>query len=214
MITFVLTVLNRPDMLARFFERMPIQSVQHEWIIVDNASDDQTKQLEYWLQTTLSNVTILENDRNEGFGPANNQGVQYAKYETVVLTQPDVEFRADITPYLTTLYDGILYGHQLLTWDTGWNRFGNTIVPYLTGYFLAFTKNTWSCLGGFDPIYYPADFEDVDLSYTAVQRGVTLRAVDVPISHAHFGSTWAQFSNREQTTKKNQRLFAEKWGLL
>lgn len=212
MISFVLTVLNRPDMLVKFFEYMPKQSAEHEWVLVDNHSETATKQLEYWLVDHYKNLTLIENDKNEGFGVGNNIGVQASKGDTIVLTQPDVVFKGDVTVYLQGLLHGYLYGHQLLPYDTGWNRFGDTVVPYLTGYFLAFTRETWDQLGGFDPIYYPADYEDVDLSYTATRCGMPLKTLDVPISHNNFGSTWAQFNNREETTKANRKKFALKWG--
>jgi len=212
-ISFILTVLNRPDNLGKFFQYMPKQSLEHEWIVVDNGSEATTKQLEYWLQQRYPNLTLIENEHNEGFAAGNNMGVPLAKGETLVFTQPDVEFKADVTRYIDgTLLDNVLYGHQLLNYDTGWNRFGDVVVPYLTGYFIACTSKTWALLGGFDELYYPADFEDVDLSYKATQLGMPLKVLDVPVSHNHFGSTWSQFPNREKTTKKNRRLFAAKWG--
>jgi GT2 family glycosyltransferase len=214
MISFILTVYNRQDLLSSFFERMPKQTIEHEWIIVDNGSGAATRQLEYWLQSQYPNVTIISNETNTGFGPANNQGVAHAKYDTLVLTQPDVTFHGDVSKYVGgNLYDYILYGHQLLNYDTGWNRFGDLVVPYLTGYFLACTRPTWNTIGGFDPIYWPADFEDVDLSYTAVLKNITLKQIDVPISHAHFGSTWSQFDDREKYTRVNRARFALKWNL-
>ena len=213
MISFILTVLNRPDMLTHFFQKLPFQSGEYEFVLVDNASDAPTKQVEFWLQNTFKNVLLVENSRNEGFGPGNNTGAEIANGDILVFTQPDVEFHGDVTKMVSEVVDGILYGHQLLDYDTGWNRFGNIIVPYLTGYFLACTKHTWKVLGGFDPRYYPADFEDVDLSFTAIHNGLGLKEIDVPVTHDHFGSTWAQFSNREETTKRNRGLFAQKWGL-
>lgn len=214
MISFILTVLNRPDNLSRFFEQMYPQSRPHEWIIVDNGSEERTVMLERWLRDQYPKLILIENYKNEGFGPGNNIGAEHANGDIFVFTQPDVMFLGDVTKYLDgCLYDNILYGHQLLSYDTGWNRFGSVVVSYLTGYFLSCTRNTWSTLGGFDPIYYPADFEDVDLSYCATQKGMTLRTVDVPISHHAFGSTWSQFKNREETTRRNRSLFAQKWQL-
>ena len=212
MISFILTVLNRPDMLSRFFQILPQQSMDHEWILVDNASEKTTRQLEVWLRDNIPNVRVIENYRNEGFGMGNNIGASDSCGDVLVFTQPDVVFNGDVTVHLA-LHDGTLYGHQYLNLDTGWNRFGNIVIPYLTGYFLACTRGTWNTLGGFDPIYYPADFEDVDLSYSAVRKGMSLVSLDVPISHAQFGSTWSQFSDRESVTRMNRSKFARKWGL-
>ena len=207
-----MTVLNRPDMLARFFTEQASQSPPHEYVLVDNGSDEVTRNVLETVCSLRPNVRVLYNNVNRGFGVGNNQGVEVASGDVLVITQPDVLFNEDIVVKVKDIEVGVLYGHQLLDYDTGWNKFGNVLVPYLGGYFIVCRRATWHCLEGFDPRYYPADFEDVDLSWTARQLGIELQRLDVDIVHT-FGSTWARVGGREKVTKYNRTQFAEKWGL-
>jgi GT2 family glycosyltransferase len=156
-------------------------------------------------------VRLAFNESNVGFGPACNQGARLAQYNTLVFTQPDVTFMEDVTPKVVNLADGTLYGARLITFDTSWNRFGSTIISYLEGYFLACTRPTWTVIGGFDPQIVPADYEDVDLCYTATQKGVQLRELPIRASHV-WGAHWNGNPGRQAITMRNRAYFAQKWG--
>jgi GT2 family glycosyltransferase len=165
-------------------------------------------------------VDLVRNPENFGFGPANNIGAeQYGMVSDVlVFTQTDVRFHGDPIPLIQEAKQGELYGARLLDGDTGWNTFGTVTVSYLEGWFLSCTKETWDRLGGFDPRYVPADFEDVDLCYNSVHKGVVLVEKPFPVSHNNMGASgWQQFQvkgmNREAVTIRNRELFAAKWSL-
>ncbi len=215
-ISIILTVFNKSALVNGFFLQKAVQILPHEFIIVDNGSRKATKGVLDYLAQMVDNIRVVYNDSNLGFGVANNIGAIHAHGEILVFTQPDVQLKGDITTLLSeNVVDGKLYGHVLYDHDTGWNVFrkdGQKVtVPYLAGYFLACTMNTWEELGGFDPIYWPADFEDVDLSYTATQKGIELVTLPFTISHPNFGSTWAQFDDRVGYTIKNRTKFMDKW---
>jgi len=215
-ISFILTVFNKGELTNRFFLQKASQLLIHEFIIVDNGSRKATVGVLNYLSKQFDNVRVINNKENLGFGVANNIGAGHAHGDILVFTQPDVRFEGDVTKLLSeSVVDGNLYGHVLYDHDTGWNVFQKSgqkvTVPYLAGYFLACTPNTWKELGGFDPIYWPADFEDVDLSYTATQKGIELVTLPFMIFHHNFGSTWAQFDDRVDYTIKNRRKFMHKW---
>lgn len=215
-VSIVLTVFNKGDLVNSFFLQKAAQVLSHEFIIVDNGSRKATTGVLSYLANQFDNIRVIFNEENLGFGVANNIGARHAHGDVLVFTQPDVQFKGDITRLLVqNVVDGKLYGHVLYDHDTGWNVFhkdGQRVtVPYLAGYFLACTPNTWRELGGFDPIYWPADFEDVDLSYTAIQKGIELTTLPFTISHPNFGSTWAQFDDRVEYTIKNRKKFMHKW---
>lgn len=217
MISIILTVFNKGELVTNFFSRNVHQMAPHEYILVDNGSRRRTAAKLDFL-AARENIQVIHNNDNLGFGVANNIGAEAAHGDILVFTQPDVHLLGDITlPLATHVEDGALYGHVLFDYDTGWNVFqngeGRVVVPYLAGYFLACTPTTWSQIGGFDPIYWPADFEDVDLSLTATKKGIPLRTLPFQIEHPHFGSTWAQFDDRKSYTIKNQQRFMDKWGL-
>lgn len=61
-----------------------------EVIVIDNASSDRTPQM---LQE-FPWVTVVRNDRNTGFGAANNQGARMARGEFLIMLNNDIEAKA------------------------------------------------------------------------------------------------------------------------
>jgi GT2 family glycosyltransferase len=120
-------------------------------------------------------LTVVDIEDNIGFGPANNQGVLAASGENLVFISNDVVPAGDyITPILEALKlnPQDLIGAELFDFDTGWNRFGAAPhIPYLGGWCVATTDCAWQELGGWDERFVPCDYEDVDLSLTAVTMG-------------------------------------------
>jgi len=212
MVSFLIVTYFRSDLVARFFARMAEQSLPHEFVVVDNDSDISTRNTLKSIVGLRKNINVHYNTVNIGFGPACNMATEHAGGNVFVFTQPDVILLEDVAAKVRdTVIDGVLYGHQLHTGDTGWNKFGNEVFPYLNGHFLACTRNTWNAIGGFDPRYWPIDYEDVDLSVTASRAGILLRTIDVKIQH-DTGAHW-RHGSREATTQANKILFAEKWNL-
>lgn len=216
MISFIIPYLNTPVDLVGFFNEMAPQSLEHEFVVIDNGSGPDlfpTGPLST-LMTNYSNLTVITPGENLGFGRANNEGARIAVGNVLCFTQPDVRFLGDVTALIHDVDDYGLYGHRLLNFDTGWNKFGDVLVPYLEGYFLVCSKGNWELLGGFDENYYPADFEDVDLSYTAHLKGLRIiNLPKVPVVHTKVGGTWQQFKNRQEVTHKNRAYFMQKWKL-
>ncbi|WIG36678.1 glycosyltransferase family 2 protein [Bacillus toyonensis] len=64
-----------------------LEKFKYEIIIVDNNSNDGSR--EYFKEQAFINTTIIENDNNEGFGKANNLGVQSCKGKYIVLLNSD-----------------------------------------------------------------------------------------------------------------------------
>jgi O-antigen biosynthesis protein len=219
LISFIVPVLNGPGLTLEFLQNLTAQNCgygeKYEVIFVDNGSNQATQNVLAMLQNHNPDcVRIVRNETNEGFGPANNIGSAYARGNVLVFTQTDVVFSGDTVTLLESVEDLTLYGSRLLSHDTGWNKFGSVVVPYLEGWFLACTRKTWDILEGFDPIYVPADFEDVDLSYTAILKGVLLQQLPLPVRHDHMGKAgWSQFTEREKVTIQHRELFRQKWGL-
>jgi GT2 family glycosyltransferase len=189
-----------------------------EIIIVDNGSKDATPSLlEAYKANYGDSLKIITNEQNEGFGDANNAAFFRAKGAAVLFLNNDVIFHA---PYLKTL-DSVLaanpealIGPQHINHDTGWNVFGETIVSYIAGWCLAMKAETFEALGLFDPIYKPADFEDVDLCYHAGRMGRDLIKVELPLTHISDQTGRRVLPNRREITIRNRQRFADKWGLV
>jgi len=71
------------------------QSIKHEVIIVDNASDDGS--VEYLQKNFLQQdrIKLIANKKNLGFGRANNQGLKIAQGKYLLLLNPDTLLSED-----------------------------------------------------------------------------------------------------------------------
>jgi GT2 family glycosyltransferase len=88
---------------------------------------------------------------------------------------------------------------------------GDKIFPYLEGWLLATTAESWKELGYFDERYAPHIFEDIDLSTTALSLGMQLVPLNNPnLSHAG-GGTITYTEQRHELTRVNMKKFGEKW---
>lgn len=65
------------------------KGVEYEVIVVDNASEDGSVEALKKLEEKIGNLKIIENKKNVGFGPANNQGMKEAEGEFILLLNSD-----------------------------------------------------------------------------------------------------------------------------
>ncbi len=169
-----------------------------EVIIVDNGSRDGSVE---FVRERFPSVRLVCLPKNYGFSVANNLGVKVARNDIVVLLNNDMAPEPDfLTPLLEHFDDPTVFavGCKLLHPD-GSPDHANRTRLVVSGGFLsianerdaeklrlitqpeeqahaqgggsAFDRRKFLELGGFDPIFSPAYFEDVDLSLRALQRG-------------------------------------------
>lgn len=179
-------------------------------------------------------------DVNCGFGGSANAGVRHAAAlgaSEVLLLNPDALVEANaivalldhvnrqpgclvapriIRPDGTVYFDG-----SYLNLETGQIRahpseLGPSWVPWLTGACLAVSVDTFESLGGFDTRYFMY-WEDVDLSYRALQKGYGIEVRrDLVVIHDQGGTQ--QSSSRGGRSDlfyrfncRNRLLFAGKY---
>lgn len=182
-----------------------------EFIIIDNGSADGTPELLKQYQQKMSNLKVITNDQNEGFPIACNQGAKVASGEVLLFLNNDVVILGDYISIIRQhIADDMLLGPELNTHNTGWNEFNGVRVPYIAGWCIGITKDTFDKLGGFDERYSPCDYEDIDLCYTAKKAGMTFAWITLPIRHQSGGSA---MEGRQMITEANRLKFAEKWEL-
>lgn len=63
------------------------KSITGEEIVIDNNSNDETTQI---IKKEFSQVKLIENKVNKGFGAANNQGVEIARGDFLLFLNPDM----------------------------------------------------------------------------------------------------------------------------
>ncbi|WP_417462990.1 glycosyltransferase family 2 protein [Kordiimonas sp.] len=61
-------------------------SISYEVIVIDNFSSDGSVE---WLRDKFPDVYVIENNENKGFASANNQGIEIARGNHVLLLNPD-----------------------------------------------------------------------------------------------------------------------------
>lgn len=219
MISVVIPVYNHAGLthtiLLSVYQKLPKDC---EIIVVDNNSTDEDVEslLLWWKDVIGTRLKLYRNEHNIGFLRSCNRGVSYAKGDIVLLISNDVKindkdlaFKVEAALSLNKDIP-VLVGAKLYNGSTGWNEFGNRIFPYLEGWFLAFRKEDWDAIGGFDERFVPNDYEDIDLSTEYLSRGGKIIAIDVDL--VHLGAQTIKYgSERERTTKENQKKFEAKW---
>jgi GT2 family glycosyltransferase len=180
-----------------------------EIIIVDDASKDETVK---YLKSNYPRIKIIEHSTNQGFSCTSNDGILSAKNRIVVLLNSDVHLSENFLKFLPEHFEGdeifaVRPGLKSSINDGGDDlenpRIGGRFkhgffdVPLIKksgrrnaffagGGAAAFDKEKFEKLGGFDEIFSPFYYEDVDLSYRAWKRG--WRIVYEPKSQAYHQS--------------------------
>lgn len=193
-----------------------------EIIIVDNGSTDGSKE---YLKS--QNLKLILNNQNLGFARAVNQGVKAAKGEIVVLLNNDVAPEKDFLKPLEEDFQNekvfaVSLGEPQWSWAKGkWIKGFVEHEPgvkskkphisfWASGGSGAFRKKIWQKLGGFDEIFQPFYWEDIDLSYRAWKRGYKIiwepRSV---VHHQHEKTIGSSFSPSfvDFISQRNQLLF-------
>lgn len=160
-------------------------------IIVDDASNDNSVS---YVKDNFKSVRVLENKKNVGFAQAVNRGVEQAKSELVVLLNSDVLPKKDfIKPALKHFKDKKTFAvgftdlsheqEKIVSRGRGGANFSRGFVNHyklpstlgetfwVSGGSGIYDRKIFLELGGFDPIYKPFYWEDIDLSFRAWRAG-------------------------------------------
>lgn len=222
MISIITPIWNRSDLTYQFlaahwqqYVKNKNPNIDFEIIIVNNGSTDNTSRVVGKWEGMYGNLmTVINLPENTGFGPGNNLGAQNAKGDIFVFAENDIFLSGDYLALIKKeMKEDVLIGPALHSESTGWNNFGDLIIPYLDFCLFACTHKTWEKLGGFDERFVPCDYEDIDMCYTAQQKNIELKALKLPIRHAPGQTAQTLSGGRLQVTLKNQALFRKKWQL-
>ena len=164
-------------------------------LIVDNASDP-----------PLPNAWRLE--RNVGFSPANNVGLQLARTDAVLFLNNDVYAVASdwLAPIVAALEPGVLVGANLRSDQH--SQVDGIPLPYLDGWCLAGMRADLLELGGWDESFdEPSYYGDNDLCFRARAAGMTLREAPAGIRHK-LNQTAGHTDHVAKVTAANYQRFA------
>jgi GT2 family glycosyltransferase/glycosyltransferase involved in cell wall biosynthesis len=185
------------ESIPKVLKAVEFDGKPHQVLVVDNGSTDGSIE---WLRSTYPDVDILELERNLGFGEGNNQGVQAARHDAVVLLNNDMLVAEDfLSPLLEGLSDPGVFAvasQVFFPEDKRREETGNTRGRFECGYLhlsheevqrfhsirkvlpvlwagggcSAFRRDRFLELGGFCDLFSPCYLEDTDLSYRAWRR--------------------------------------------
>lgn len=176
----------------------------HEVVIVDDHSDEN---IPSEIKALYPKYIVLENEKNRGFGPTMNRGVEKATGDILIFLNTDVKlempfehlnefFKNDPQLFAVTFAQLEKNG-----WTTGKNRifFKNGFVQHSSSQDVFTGENAWAEggasavratmfreLGGFREIYAPFYWEDIDVSYRAHKQGWSITFDhDYVVEHQH-----------------------------
>jgi GT2 family glycosyltransferase len=208
-------------------------SEPYEVILVDNGGAEAAS------VPDDARVELVRNEENVGFGPASNKGVELARADVVCLLNPDALVRPAWLPPLLERLDEADVGAAVpakLNADGTMQQAGAFVTgdanAYIFGYgddpnapeyrfprevdygsaaCMCTTKSCFKSLGGFDPSYRKAYFEDADLCFRMRDRG--LRLVYEPRARVtHVRSVSAPPQDLADLISENRRVFEARWG--
>jgi len=191
-ISVVIPTYNGKHLLEKNLPRVIEACEGCEIIVVDDASTDNTVG---FLQKNYSNVKIVKHKKNKRFAETCNSGVKAAKGDIVVLLNNDVAPKKDfLKPLIENFKDKevfsvgckeiekkngkkIVSGRNraefrkgfLIHWRTENQEKKDTYWTF--GGSMAVDRKKYLKIGGMDPIYKPAYWEDIDLCFRARKRG-------------------------------------------
>ena len=173
-------------------------------------------------------VQVVYSHLNLRFGAAANLGAALAQSQLLFLVNNDVEPSPDVLSELTKFFvDPKMFAVSCLEIEDqpradqalqlgGKNRlwfakglftharaveFTTGPTAWASGGSAMFSRQKWQELGGFDRLFYPAYWEDIDLSFRAKQRGWRVMFCQTAVVYHHHESTHSQVFSQRQLQK-------------
>lgn len=163
----------------------------YEILLVDDSSTDDSID---FVKENFLEVKVVKTPKNLGFNGANNFGVSEAKHDIVMLLNNDMKLiDTSLAPLMSHFKNKNLFGVSgaVFNWDNEFvygNRGGvfekghfsffeksikeiSSVSLFVCGGAGMFDKTKYLELGGFDTLYNPFYYEEVDISYRALKRG-------------------------------------------
>lgn len=227
-LAIVIPTWNGLELLRRFLPEVEAEAARWreaaggacEIVVSDDGSSDGTAA---WLAAEHPQVRVTRSEVNQGFAHAANAGVYAATSRLIVLLNNDATLEpgaldAVAAPFSDPEVFGITFrGVDLPSGEFGtggklgrfrrgfwsvWDNYDATVPGptfMLAGGFCAFRRAAFLDLGGFDPVFAPYYWEDVDLSYRARKRGWKL---------VYEPRAGARHQTGSESTRRHRRAFA------
>lgn len=191
-ISVVITNWNGKSILQKHLEHIINTSPEAtEFIFSDDASSDQSVDYVKSLQKKYKNLKIIAHKTNQGFAQNSNNAVKKAVGDLVVLLNSDIHpklgyISATLKHFSDPKLMGVSFaevGHEnygKAFWKNGYIQIEpgistkTHIAAFICGGSSIVRRDIFLKLGGFDTIYKPFYFEDLDLGLRAWRSGYKL----------------------------------------
>jgi GT2 family glycosyltransferase len=198
--------------------------IADEIIVADDASTDSSLKYLFHLQKTQPRLKIIGHQYNLGFGANSNYAVKQARGDLVVILNNDIYPSLNyIRPALKHFTNHKTFGvgfaetnnenYGQIFWKNGYLQHlpGKSRAAHISGWLSGgssiIRRNLFLKLGGFDPVYSPFYFEDLDLGYRAWKSGYQLLWEPKCRVEHHHESTMSKFPKRDlDYIKERNRL--------
>jgi GT2 family glycosyltransferase len=211
-LSIIIPVYNNYNFTKACLEDLSTLPNDHEIILVDNGSDDKTKDI----------PCSIRNKTNLGFARACNQGFSKASGEYVLFLNNDIRVESNHTTWTEDLIqaaeDGSLVGPTGGLLDDSFSFVKETteVLPgnfYMSGWCLCGKKETFQKLDINNNEIFSEEFvsyyEDTDLSFRAQKLGIKFKIVPVPVYH--FGRMTGRKLGLGALYLNGKSIFVKKW---
>jgi GT2 family glycosyltransferase len=178
-------------------------------------------------------VRVLALPDNRGYGPAVNEGVAEAQGEYLLVLNDDVRLERDCVARLLRFFpDPTLFavvpavrsplsrcgdeGGKAGEWKAGLIEIHEAVsvtahpTLYAVGCCFVCPRTAWDHLGGYDPVFAPFLWEDVDLSFRAWRHGLQVLHAPEAVCHHEGSATLREhrtLPERDRIHFRNRVLF-------
>jgi len=179
-------------------------------------------------------IKVIENEKNLGFAGAVSVGISSVKSEFVFLLNNDVLLNDDsfkgalsyfkknkalfAVSFRQTEKNGSFVGRNKIYWKNGFFQHSKAdatesgINGWAEGGSMLFDKKKYDAINGFDTLYSPFYWEDIDLSYRAWKAGYTvLFDSTVTVQHHHESTIATYFRASQIKTIAYRNQFITIW---
>jgi len=199
----------------------------NEVLVIDDGSTDKSLLILSEFKIQNEKFKFIVNEKNLGFIPSVNRLFKEASGEVIVLLNSDVSVTENFLKYIPDHFKNKQVfavnlherggGPAKAFWKDGFFEFKNgdeqdeiQKSSWASGGSAVFRKEIWNQLGGFDELYKPFYWEDIDISFRALKLGFEiLWEPKALVFHEHETTIAKTFKKRyvRWAQERNQLLF-------
>lgn len=224
-LTIIMPVFNKINFtLSALKDLSHLDQSKIEIIVVDNASSDNTHKELLELQPKMSNLQVINNNENLGFGCAINKAYQKSTGKHIMVLNNDIRVKDRLNDWVDILLekcdDNNLVGPTGGKIDPSKDfeflyetNDPNREINYMSGWLLVARKSVWQKLEYqqgkiFNDTFF-CYYEDADLSFRGSKLEIKFYIVPVPV--VHFGKVSSKQLNTFALYNESRQKFLNIW---